>query len=192
MTFTQCICSFVDLREYGEERTWFLEKLKMMTILILRSFYYSGLSLWVSSFASVSFVLFPCLWFRRSRDNNDGGWLLLGFSCFCSFVPLLPSPYAAQFSFMSPSVSFYSPCPLLLPLCLVFLLGAGTCCLQLQTKMTVWKGCSNTASSPRFFFVLSTSFLHSASPFFFLPLCFSSLSSSPLCLVLVRLFLLLL
>jgi len=131
-----------------------------MTILILRSFYYSGLSLWVSSFASVSFVLFPCLWFRRSRDNNDGGWLLLGFSCFCSFVPLLPSPYAAQFSFMSPSVSFYSPCPLLLPLCLVFLLGAGTCCLQLQTKMTVWKGFSNTASSPRFFFC-TLSFLSS-------------------------------
>jgi hypothetical protein len=31
-----------------------------------------------------------------------------------------------------------------------------------------------------FFFVLSPSFLHFASPFYFLPLCFSSLSSSPL------------
>ncbi|KAJ7003046.1 hypothetical protein NC653_008319 [Populus alba x Populus x berolinensis] len=51
----------------------------MMTILVLRSFYYSGLSLWVSSFASVSVVLFPCLWFQRSRDSNDGGWLLLVF-----------------------------------------------------------------------------------------------------------------
>jgi len=31
-------------------------------------------------------------------------------------------------------------------------LVAGTCCLQLQTKMTVWKGCStNTASSPPVF-----------------------------------------
>jgi hypothetical protein len=105
----QCICSFVDLREHEDERTWFLEELKMMTILVLRSFYYSGLSLWVSSFASISLVLFPCLWFRRSKDSNDGGWLLLGFSCFCSSVPLLPSLYAAQFSFMSPSVSFYSP-----------------------------------------------------------------------------------
>ncbi|KAJ6886155.1 hypothetical protein NC651_026747 [Populus alba x Populus x berolinensis] len=150
----------------------------MMTILVLRSFYYSGLSLWVSSFASVSFVLFPCLWFRRSRDSNVGGWLLLGFSCFCSFVPLLPSPYAAQLSFMSPSVSFYSPCSLFLPLCLVFLLGAGTCCLQLQTKMTVWKGCSNTASSPRFFF------LYSLLPFFTLPprfsFCFSVSPPYPL------------
>jgi len=70
----------------------------------------------------VSLVLFLCLCFRRSRDSNDGGWLLLCFSCFCSSVPLLPFLYAAQFSFMSTSVSFYSPCSLFLPLYLVFLL----------------------------------------------------------------------
>jgi len=39
-----------------------------------------------------------------------------------------------------------------------------------------------------FFFVFSPSFLHSASPFFFPPLCFSSLSSSPLCLVFLPVF----
>jgi len=61
--------------------------------------------------------------------SNDGGWLLLGFSCFCSFAP-----------------GFF------------------------------------------FFFLFSPSFLHSASPFFFLPLCFSSLSSSPLCLVFLPVF----
>ncbi|KAJ6882004.1 hypothetical protein NC651_028575 [Populus alba x Populus x berolinensis] len=53
----------------------------------------------------------------------DAGCCWFFFSCFCSFVPLLSSPYAAQFSFLSPFVSFYSPCSLSLPLCLVFLLS---------------------------------------------------------------------
>ncbi|KAJ6995485.1 hypothetical protein NC653_018070 [Populus alba x Populus x berolinensis] len=101
---------------------WFLEELKMMTILVLRSFYYSGLSLWVSSFASVSLVLFPCLWFQRSRDSNDGGWLLLVFFLLlfvCSsvivslcFPVLLPvSLFFFLFSLFSfsPSLSRLSP-----------------------------------------------------------------------------------
>jgi len=145
-----------------------------MTILVLRSFYYSGLSLWVSSLASVSFVLFPCLWFRRSRDSNDGGWLLLGFSCFCSFVPLLSSPYAAQFSFMSPSVSFYSPCSLFLSLSvssfsLVLEPAACSCRRRWQCGRAV------PTLLPLLIF-----FLHSFLPFFTLPPRFSfCLSVSP-------------
>jgi len=112
----------IDLREYKDELTWFLEELKMMTILVLRSFYYSGLSLWVSSFASVSLVLFPCLWFQRSRDSNDGGWLLLVFFLLlvrlflCYLLPVLPSSpsslplilFILPVLFLSLSVSSFS------------------------------------------------------------------------------------
>jgi len=57
-------------------------------------------------------------------------WRLVAVGFFlasCSAVPLLSSPCAAQFSFLSPSVSFYSPCSLSLPLCLVFLLSVLLC-----------------------------------------------------------------
>ncbi|KAJ6865500.1 hypothetical protein NC651_035916 [Populus alba x Populus x berolinensis] len=85
----------------------------MMTILVLRSFYYSGLSLWISSFASVSLVLFPCLWFQRSRDSNDGGWLLLVFLLLlfvdCSSVIVsLCFPVLLPVLFLSLSVSSFS------------------------------------------------------------------------------------
>jgi len=82
----------------------------MMTILVLVScvpfVFLDFLSVFLPLLWFLFFFLFPCLWFCRSRDSSDGCWLLLGFSCFCSFVPLLRSPYAAQFSFVSPSVSF--------------------------------------------------------------------------------------
>ncbi|KAJ6993478.1 hypothetical protein NC653_016573 [Populus alba x Populus x berolinensis] len=91
----------------------------MMTILVLRSFYYSGLSLWVSSLASVSVVLFPCLWFQRSRDSNDGGRLLLVFFLLlvrlllCYRLPMLPSSFSLSlwFPFFFPFLSVI-PCAL--------------------------------------------------------------------------------
>jgi len=47
--------------------------------------------------------------------------------------------------------------------------------LQLQKKMTVWKGCSNTASSPWFLYSLLPFFTLPPRFFLFLPFCFSPL-----------------
>ena len=135
MTFTQCICSFVDLREYGEERTWFLEKLKMMTILILRSFYYSGLSLgFFLCFCFFCFIPLPLV----PKVKGQQRWRLVAVGFFlllfvCSSVtvslccPVLLHVSLCFFLFSlsssSPSLSRLSPCvyPLfcspLFPLC---------------------------------------------------------------------------
>jgi len=132
----------VDLREYEDERTLFLEELKMMTILVLRSFYYSGLPLWVSSFASVSLVLFPCLWFQRSRDSNDGGWLLLVF-----FLLL----------FVCSSVIVSLCCPVLLPVTLCFFLFSLFSFSPSLSRLSPFRSLSFLFSPPVFSF------------FFFLP-----------------------
>ena len=74
------------------------------------------LFLWFYSLASSS---------KGQGTGNDGGWLVLVFFLLlfvCSSV-IVSLPYASQFSFMSPSFSFYSPCSLSVPLCLVFLLS---------------------------------------------------------------------
>ncbi|KAJ6978671.1 hypothetical protein NC653_026960 [Populus alba x Populus x berolinensis] len=96
----------------------------MMTILVLRSFYYSGLSLWVSSLASVSVVLFPCLWFQRSRDSNDGGRLLLVFFLLlfvCSSV-IVSLCFPVLFLLVRGSPFFFSFVSVIAPLLPVLLL----------------------------------------------------------------------
>jgi len=123
MTFTQCICSFVDLREYGEERTWFLEKLKMMTILILRSFYYSGLSLgFFLCFCFFCFIPLPLV----PKVKGQQRWRLVA----VGFFLLL---------FVCSSVTVSLCCPVLLHVSLCFFLFSLSSSSPSLSRLSPWR-----------------------------------------------------
>jgi len=77
----------------------FLEELKMIRILVLRSFYYSGLSLWVSSF-----LLF--LWFYSFASASEGqGTATMEAGCCCVFLASVRLFLCYRFSMLPSSPS---------------------------------------------------------------------------------------